>query len=176
MRRALEWLIDRLPPVSQIKKRLESGEKLNAMSAYPGAVGVLRWVIGSCRAYLRESRPGEGVLAPHSDDSADNVRQFTFVVGSPEQETNFKQEIELAQLRNPNLAQYPTILAFHGKLLARVSTDARHFEASLAQHTPQRAGLSGSRQRTSERGRHDEGVEILLLTSGLRTRRILCQR
>jgi ubiquitin-conjugating enzyme E2 Q len=136
MRRALAWLIEQLPAVSELKKRLEGGEKLKDISVYPGAIGVLRWVVGSCRAYLRESRPGEGVLATGSEASAENVRQFTFVVGSPEQESNFKQEIERAQARDSRLLQYPTIMAFHGEFCAAGGADYRLCKASLAQHPP----------------------------------------
>lgn len=44
------------------------------------------------------------------------IRQFAFVVGSPEQESNFKKEIEQAKSTNPNAIKYPTLLAFHGEL------------------------------------------------------------
>ena len=43
------------------------------------------------------------------------IRQFTFVVGSPEQESNFKQEIELAKKTNANVVKYPILLAYHGE-------------------------------------------------------------
>jgi ubiquitin-conjugating enzyme E2 Q len=93
---------------------------------------VLRWVVGSCRAYLKEAKPGEGVLnsmanalyantygSYGSNVTASAVRQFTFVVGSPEQETNFKKEIETAQSTHENCKAYPTILAFHGSAAER---------------------------------------------------------
>ncbi|WRT66695.1 uncharacterized protein IL334_003656 [Kwoniella shivajii] len=116
-RRALAWLIGKLPRVSEIKATLDSGGKLKSIEAPPGAIGVLRWVIGSCRAYLKETKPGEGVqdIKPSKEYSVvTNFKQFTFVVGSPEQETNFKNEIEMAQKADKNCQQYPSLLAFHG--------------------------------------------------------------
>lgn len=72
--------------------------------------------MGSCRAYLKETKPGEGVLnAAKTRTPGEEVRQFTFVVGSPEQEDNFRQEIVKAKAEKPSCEQYPTLLAFHGK-------------------------------------------------------------
>lgn len=92
---------------------------------HEGALTVLRWVICSCRAYLKESKPGEGVVNTPSTQQAhhfhgaydigSNIRQFTFVVGSPEQEDNFKREIETAKVAEPTLGEFPTLLAFHGE-------------------------------------------------------------
>jgi ubiquitin-conjugating enzyme E2 Q len=75
---------------------------------------------------LKETNPGEGVLndlkerttfAGYGEEPAQSVvRQFTFVVGSPEQENNFKQEIVKAKSEKPSCEQYPTLLAFHGEL------------------------------------------------------------
>nr|XP_019007506.1 uncharacterized protein I206_07767 [Kwoniella pini CBS 10737]OCF46287.1 hypothetical protein I206_07767 [Kwoniella pini CBS 10737] len=117
-RKALVWLIEKLPKVSQIKAHLESGGKLKAIDCCSGAIGVLRWVVGSCRAYLKETKPGEGVqqigsTSPSSMGGGD-VKQFTFVVGSPEQEENFKREKEEAKKGNKNCERYPSLLAFHG--------------------------------------------------------------
>ncbi|WVQ77891.1 hypothetical protein IAR50_007596 [Cryptococcus sp. DSM 104548] len=122
-RAAVAWLIETLPRVSQIKAFLENGGKLKDLECPPGAIGVLRWVVGTCRAYLKEAKEGEGVTNDHAIDSQYNysgtttsgsVKQFTFVVGDPEQEVNFKQEIREAQTKNANCNTYPTILAFHG--------------------------------------------------------------
>jgi ubiquitin-conjugating enzyme E2 Q len=112
----LAELIYDIPTISSIKKHLDEGHKLKHLEASPGAITVLRWIVGSCRAYLKETKPGEGVLnasiTAHSQ--GDRVRQFTFVVGSPEQEDNFKQEIIKAKAEKPSCEQYPTLLAFHG--------------------------------------------------------------
>ncbi|WVQ99753.1 hypothetical protein IAU59_006895 [Kwoniella sp. CBS 9459] len=132
-RRALVWLIDQLPKTSAIRSHLLSGHKLKSLDVPPGAIGVLRWVIGSCRAYLKEAKPGEGVQSLKGDDPQANniagasfasqyygsipsgeIKQFTFVVGSPEQENNFKREIERAQAYSKNCRDYPTLMAFHG--------------------------------------------------------------
>lgn len=43
------------------------------------------------------------------------MRQFTFVVGSPEQEANFKEEVVKAQEAFENCKVHPTLLAYHGK-------------------------------------------------------------
>ncbi|OCF31971.1 hypothetical protein I316_06356 [Kwoniella heveanensis BCC8398] len=135
-RRALVWLIDQLPSVSDIRTHLLKGNKLKLIDVPSGSIGVLRWVVGSCRAYLKEAKPGEGVQHVNGDkETADNaapagsalnwsyyhggmpsgeIKQFTFVVGSPEQENSFRREIELAQARNKNCKKYPTLMAFHG--------------------------------------------------------------
>ncbi|RSH89058.1 hypothetical protein EHS25_002724 [Saitozyma podzolica] len=131
-RPAILRLIEKLPKVSEIKAALESGTPLREIDAPAGSIGVLRWVVGSCRAYLKEAKPGEGVLnsmanalyantygSYGSNVTASAVRQFTFVVGSPEQETNFKKEIETAQSTHENCKAYPTILAFHGSAAER---------------------------------------------------------
>ncbi|WVW84288.1 hypothetical protein I302_106319 [Kwoniella bestiolae CBS 10118] len=124
-RRALAWLIEKLPRISEIKAHLESGGKLKSIEAPSGSIGVLRWLVGSCRAYLKETKPGEGVQDASSATSTTpsqavyggfggDLKQFTFVVGSPEQESNFRNEIELAKKGNRNCVNYPTLLAFHG--------------------------------------------------------------
>lgn len=119
-RRAIAWLIDQLPRVSQIKTHLDGGSTLAKLPTCSGSIGILRWVIGSCRAYLRELKWGEGVLGGTAETAqpVTNIRQFAFVVGSPEQETNFKQEITKAQANNARLEEFPTMLAFHGESLA----------------------------------------------------------
>lgn len=86
---------------------------------------MLRWVIGSCRAYLKETKPGEGVIQDLSSASGQYdhyygratgpIKQFTFVVGSPEQEDRFKNEIAEARRKSTHCEKYPTILAFHGE-------------------------------------------------------------
>lgn len=120
-RPALVYLIEQLPKVSEIKASLQNGVRLALIGAPPGSIGVLRWVIGSCKAYLKEVKTGEGlstgVWDRHGQYSPQNLRQFRFVVGSPEQEANFKDEIRLAQNTNPNCNAYPTLLAFHGKCI-----------------------------------------------------------
>ncbi|WVQ80119.1 hypothetical protein IAT38_002220 [Cryptococcus sp. DSM 104549] len=127
-RRALFWLLSKLPRVSVIKTFLDSGGKLNQLSCPSGSIGVLRWVVGSCRAYLKEVKPGEGVV--NDNISTANaygagqagqpaVRQFLFVVGSPEQEANFRGEIVKAQKEQANCKKYPTLLAFHGSAADR---------------------------------------------------------
>ncbi|WVF71109.1 hypothetical protein IAT40_005906 [Kwoniella sp. CBS 6097] len=135
-RRALVWLIDHLPRVSEIRSHLLSGKKLKSLNVPSGSIGVLRWVVGSCRAYLKEAKSGEGVQYVNGDkQQADQaapagfamnwsryyggmpsgeIKQFTFVVGSPEQESNFKREIEVAQAEYRNCIDYPTLMAFHG--------------------------------------------------------------
>ncbi|ODO08329.1 hypothetical protein L198_00053 [Cryptococcus wingfieldii CBS 7118] len=128
-RRSVAWLIEMLPRVSHIKAFLESGGKLKDIECPSGAIGVLRWVVGTCRAYLKETKEGEGVMNDHSQidnrynlpgtTTEGSVRQFTFVVGDPEQEVKFKQEIQTAQGQNPNCRTYPTILAFHGSASER---------------------------------------------------------
>jgi ubiquitin-conjugating enzyme E2 Q len=122
-RQQIVRLIEALPKISEIKEHLEAGKKLKTIAAPAGAIGVLRWVVGSCRAYLKETKAGEGVLNGKNGavgDGAGHIRQFTFVVGSPEQETNFKKEIELAKSGHPNVVQYPTLLAFHGESIIRL--------------------------------------------------------
>lgn len=117
-RRAVAWLIDSLPKVTDIKAALDEGTPLERVGLHSGALGVLRWIIGTCRAYLKETKAGEGLLnsvpARSAHGISRNIRQFTFVVGSPKQESNFKAEIEAAKTNYPNCAQYPTFLAFHG--------------------------------------------------------------
>ena len=113
-RKALVWLIEALPKISDVKVALERGQKLTDIQSPSGSIGVLRWVVGSCRAYLKETKAGEGVQRK-VDKTTQTIQQFTFVVGSPQQESNFEEEVEKAQSRNPNCLQYPTILAFHGE-------------------------------------------------------------
>ena len=114
---ALAQLIENIPLVSSIKQHLDEGGKLKDIEASSGAITVLRWIVGSCRAYLRETKPGQGVLNAINDSLVQRgkvVRQFTFVVGSPEQEDKFKQEIVKAKAQKASCEQYPTLLAFHG--------------------------------------------------------------
>ncbi|WWC62233.1 uncharacterized protein I303_104829 [Kwoniella dejecticola CBS 10117] len=113
-RTALAFLIEKLPKVSQIKTHLEAGRKLKSLDCFSGSIGVLRWVIGSCRAYLKETKLGEGVQQANDSIGGGDLKQFTFVVGSPEQEQNFKEEIEKAKKENKNCRTYSTLLAFHG--------------------------------------------------------------
>ena len=115
-----------------MKEAIEAGGRIKDINAPPGSIGVLRWVVGSCRAYLKEAKPGEGVVnamttvgpghqhqayyggGPVNAAARQDIRQFTFVVGSPEQERDFKTEIDLAKRGGVNKA-YPTFLAFHGE-------------------------------------------------------------
>lgn len=123
---ALADLLDEIPSVKKIKKKLDQGVRLKDVGASPGAITVLRWVIGSCRAYLKETSPGEGVIRDVESQASSSmyryhghsygpIRQFSFVVGSPEQEDNFKTEIAEARKSSKNCEKYPTILAFHGR-------------------------------------------------------------
>lgn len=121
---SLGALLDEIPSVRKIKEQLDQGSRLKDIGASPGAITVLRWVVGSCRAYLKETKPGEGVIGQTAAtrpivytnyNVAGPARQFTFVVGSPEQEENFQSEIEEAQKNDKNCVEYPTILAFHGQ-------------------------------------------------------------
>ena len=114
----------------KIKQKLDEGVRLKDIGASPGAITVLRWVVGSCRAYLKETKTGEGVIEDQGKSGKSHVgighyrtaigstRQFTFVVGSPQQEEGFQNEIKEAQKKDANCKQYPTILAFHGKLIS----------------------------------------------------------
>lgn len=129
---ALAWLVEQLPKVSDIKALLEQGYQLRDIKTRKvnnrdvpvpaGSIGVLRWVVGSCLAYLKEVRPGEGVRngssgtinLAHLGTGTETLRQFAFVVGSAEQEANFKAEIRAAQKADHRLAEFPTMLAFHG--------------------------------------------------------------
>ncbi|KAK8864709.1 hypothetical protein IAR55_001963 [Kwoniella newhampshirensis] len=111
-RQALVWLIDQLPKVSKIKAQLEKGIKLAKIDTPTGSIAILRWVVGSCRAYLKETKPEEGIMGADRTGYT-CLKQFTFVVGSPEQESNFRSEIVAAQEKDKNCRQYPTLLAFH---------------------------------------------------------------
>lgn len=110
--------------MTKIKTKLDRGVRLKDIGASPGAITVLRWVVGSCRAYLKETKPGEGVIEDqgkqhsgigHYGMATGPTRQFTFVVGSPQQEESFQNEIKEAQKKDANCKKYPTILAFHGE-------------------------------------------------------------
>lgn len=156
---ALAELLERIPSVKEIKSKLESGARLQDVGAPPGAITALRWVVGSCRAYLKETKPGQGVVndltmkpnryAGYGSTTADQVRQFTFVVGSPEQENCFKAEIKAAQKADKNCVAYPTMLAFHGMSDVHVCTRSLHIAhvarrlgySQVAQHFANRAGL-----------------------------------
>ncbi|WVR06740.1 hypothetical protein IAU60_003775 [Kwoniella sp. DSM 27419] len=124
MREALVWLIDRVPKISGIRSHLLASNKLNTIEAPSGSIGVLRWVIGSCRAYLKETKPDEGVQVDQPsnvtvNNLAGGIKQFTFVVGSPQQEKHFREEIEKAQAASTHCKSYPTLLAFHGSNVDR---------------------------------------------------------
>lgn len=121
---SLAQLINTIPKISTIKTHLDAGGKLGQIETSPGAITVLRWIVGSCRAYLKETKEDEGVMNgttnPH--DTTSCLRQFLFVVGSPEQENNFRQEVDIAQAANrapPELPRYPTLMAFHGTYVRR---------------------------------------------------------
>ena len=143
-RSALIKLIESLPTISSLKTSLDSGVPLTSLvrnkAVSDGAITVLRWVICSCRAYLKEVKPGQGVVNnldaaasarydPYGtlggSGSSETIRQFTFVVGDPEQEDRFRKEIEIAKLGKPSLEQYPTMLAFHGELLQPLTSIAK---------------------------------------------------
>lgn len=129
-RKGLIWLIESLPRISEIKEHLEAGRTLSDLVrqriAHQSAIKVLRWVICSCRAYLKDNREGEGMINAEAAQGVQAMyhgqtivqetgfKQFRFVVGSPEQEDNFRKEIEVEKQTKPSLEQYPTLLAFHG--------------------------------------------------------------
>lgn len=116
-RKAIAWLIEQLPRVSEIKSHFQTRSTLKQLSTCSGSIGIFRWVIASCRAYLRETKLGEDVLGGRTTSVQPlgaSVRQFTFDMGSPEQETNFKEEIIKAQAASERLKEYSTISAFHG--------------------------------------------------------------
>lgn len=120
-RPALAWLIEQLPRVSVMKERLDGGEKLSNLVP-SGSLGVLRWVIGSCRAYLKDVRPGDGIQIKgplQAGQAAQHPRQFAFVVGSPEQESAFQEEIQKAQVAYARCREHPTMLVYHGSALER---------------------------------------------------------
>ena len=109
-----------------MQQHLAQGDHFNKLPACPGALTVLRWAVGSCRAYLKETRLGEGVITGTTADvagmpqyhhvavSQSNIRQFSFVVGNSKQEAGFRREIEEAKKYKKTLEKYPTLLAFHG--------------------------------------------------------------
>ena len=134
--------------MSAIKAHLGEGSTLKQLSTYSGAIGILRWVVGSCRAYLREVKAGEGVLGVTDPGlhAGSNIRQFIFVVGSPEQEANFKEEITKAQVADKRLLEYPTMLAFHGGS-RMYAAETRLGKRPLAQHPSERSRLPGDDKR-----------------------------
>lgn len=187
-RLALVSLIECLPKVTEIQAHLKSGQPISKIKASPGAITVLRWVVGSCRAYLKEGRPGEGVVSDSSTPapsqaayyggsmSSSNIRQFSFVVGNPEQETNFAKEISDASATKKSLDQHPTMLVFHGELTLDICQCRLISSGSSVDrwHNIVRTGLDFQETVCGRvGGRLRAGLCFLLIELGLRSRRLL---
>jgi ubiquitin-conjugating enzyme E2 Q len=68
----------------------------------------------------------------HVAVSQSNIRQFSFVVGNPEQEAGFRREIEEAKKGKKTLEKYPTSLAFHGMSTALLSSASAGKEGEVS--------------------------------------------
>ncbi|KAK1224011.1 hypothetical protein PQX77_013106 [Marasmius sp. AFHP31] len=130
MRASIMELLDSLPSIDDMRKHLrktgssKSKPKLVECdpNVLPAAWGLLRWVVGSCTAYLEEiTDPSECV------QNIDPVwRQYRFSVGAPDAEARFKNEVEKAQAVDPNCIRYPSLFAFHGSPLKNWHSIIRH--------------------------------------------------
>ncbi|KAI0708751.1 hypothetical protein C8T65DRAFT_649990 [Cerioporus squamosus] len=131
MRVATMQLIDKLPPIADMKKHLQQPRKAGRAKprlqdldkAVPGAAwSVLRWCVASCTAHLEELQS--------EDDQVKNIgsdwKQFRFSVGAPDAEAKYRQAVERAQAENPRARQYPSLYAFHGSPAKNWHSIIRH--------------------------------------------------
>jgi len=116
-------LLDLMPSVMEMKKHIEQTSTLSGWDRLsPAGLGVLRWVVASCRSSIisvdNPSLPLEGDAAavlPSTDEprvpGLDGWVQFRFASGNPDKEARFlaaiKQEI-------PSHETYKTLFAWHG--------------------------------------------------------------
>ncbi|KAH6905576.1 hypothetical protein BKA70DRAFT_1372977 [Coprinopsis sp. MPI-PUGE-AT-0042] len=131
MRAVIAKLIDSLPSVEDMGKHLtrkvragKSKPKLNDIDPdiSPAAWLILRWIIGSCTAYIEEIVTGDERIK----NLDPNWRQFRLTVGAPDAEAKFKKEVEAAARKDSNAAQYPALYAFHGSPLRNWHSIIRH--------------------------------------------------
>ncbi|EIW74242.1 hypothetical protein CONPUDRAFT_85969 [Coniophora puteana RWD-64-598 SS2] len=119
MRKSIVEMIGRLPPIEDMKSHLE--QKVIPGVTRPtlrdmdpdiplAAWTILRWCVASCTADIHVSEPDERIR----NVSRKDWMQFRFVVGAPDKEAQFKDEVEKAKKEDKNAAKYPTILGFHG--------------------------------------------------------------
>ncbi|KAL0572423.1 hypothetical protein V5O48_009541 [Marasmius crinis-equi] len=114
MRASIVQLIDTLPSIDDMRKHLlqkhgarKSKPKLVDCdpTVLPAAWQLLRWIIGSCTAYLDEIKdPSERIK---NIDPA--WRQYRFSVGSPDAEARFKNAVEEAKAVDPNCHNFPSL-------------------------------------------------------------------
>ncbi|RPD55194.1 hypothetical protein L227DRAFT_579837 [Lentinus tigrinus ALCF2SS1-6] len=131
MRVATTQLIDKLPPIADIKRHLEQPRK--AGRAKPrlqdvdktvpeAAWSVLRWCVASCTAHLEELQSEE--------DQVKNIgpewKQFRFSVGAPDAEAKYRQAIVQAQTESRKAREYPSLYAFHGSPAKNWHSIIRH--------------------------------------------------
>ncbi|CCM01551.1 uncharacterized protein FIBRA_03609 [Fibroporia radiculosa] len=131
MRRAIVKLLDKLPPIADMKNHLE--KPVAAGNAKPklkdidtsipdAAWSILRWCVASCTAHLEEVRDPEDRIR-NIDPS---WRQFRFTVGAPDAEAIFKKEVALSQSQDFNAQKYPSLYAFHGSPVENWHSIIRH--------------------------------------------------
>ncbi|RDX46333.1 hypothetical protein OH76DRAFT_1407058 [Lentinus brumalis] len=131
MRVATMQLIDKLPPIADMKKHLQQPRKAGRAKprlqdldkAVPEAAwSVLRWCVASCTAHLEELELEE--------DQVKNIgpewKQFRFSVGAPDAEAKYRQAVERAQAESPRARQYPSLYAFHGSPAKNWHSIIRH--------------------------------------------------
>ncbi|KAF9266711.1 hypothetical protein L218DRAFT_895759 [Marasmius fiardii PR-910] len=131
MRATIAQLIDSLPSIDDMRKHLvrkrSPGKPRPKLvecdpTVLPAAWQVLRWIVGSCTAYLEEiTDPSENIR--NIDRS---WRQYRFSVGAPDAEAKFKESVEKAQAVDVNCRQYPSLFAFHGSPLKNWHSIIRH--------------------------------------------------
>ncbi|KAG7093449.1 hypothetical protein E1B28_007127 [Marasmius oreades] len=131
MRASVAQLIDSLPGIDDMRKFLmrkrRTGKPVPKLvdcdpTVIPAAWKILRWIVGSCTAYLEEiTDPNECVRNIES-----SWRQYRFSVGAPDAEAKFKASVEEAQATDTNCQQYPSLFAFHGSPLRNWHSIIRH--------------------------------------------------
>ncbi|TBU25270.1 hypothetical protein BD311DRAFT_764945 [Dichomitus squalens] len=131
MRSAITYLIDSLPPISDMKKHLEQSRGAGRAKprlqdfdrAIPDAAwSILRWIVASCTAHLEELTSDEEQVK----NIGSEWRQFRFSVGAPDAEAKFRTALQQAQRENANARRYPSLYAFHGSPAKNWHSIIRH--------------------------------------------------
>ncbi|KAF8523448.1 hypothetical protein BU17DRAFT_43697 [Hysterangium stoloniferum] len=121
MQAAIVEMLNRLPPIAQMKEHLEckipgkASPQLRTMDdSIPAAAwALLRWCVASSTAYLEEIEDSDELVYNISS----NWRQFRFSVGAPDKEARFQAGLTAVSTRVANACKFPVLYGFHGSAL-----------------------------------------------------------
>ena len=107
-------MLDTLPTVNEMKEEFRTRRLSNWTERIsPGALAVLKWIVGSNRSCIVQVDSLEGKGVPPPEDRVygmGNWMQFRLAMGAADKEERFAREVQRSAKNKP----VPTLFAWHG--------------------------------------------------------------